>query len=601
MGDLKSLKLAAALVVVSLVAGMIHPDTRTGLVAGWRISMEQTLKGVDPDAASLEAKVIYNLGSFPAKNNSEALNWRSAAVAAAIQSDDLDLKGIAARASSMVASEPRPNQPVASAERIALTEARKRLVTQGSELDPNNAFWWLELATDSLSRGDTAAAENLVLRASSCSAYSDFGWVEIDVRRRVYQQLVGRATENEMVAESTAILFPHFASHRWVTRRLLVGRSFAETAKLRLALARLGLLMADDSQTLIGQLVGSSTHRLSLVKTFPGEMRIPRNPEYFTVAEAERLFAEAGHADDRSWRVVLDRKALSLPQGALTDLPPLVLFGPTMGYATTWRALLCGLLMAAGLWYARKWAESGWLGLLRPAFAVAPLFAYLLTLTGRSGGKGVPETIIALCLVSAGCLIYKRAQLLFPLIALALPQIIIQSGSARIEYILLGIFGSLLAIGGYLLAWKPDLKASKWMAPWFPLILLVLSIFAEMKVSGYVNFQPTNVYGEWPIKTMSEPTFTPVFFWSMGFTVLATLACLQKERLAALAQAKSVATFTAILVASSVLYTGVMETQSRDAIRQFKSETRYLEAQLGEALRKADYPSPAANNPAWKR
>lgn len=600
MGDLKSLKLAAALVVVSLTAGLIHPDTRAGLLAGWRPSVEEALQMSDPSDLSPAAKLIYYSGQFPAGSNTEALSWRMNAINAALDSEDLVLMGVAARLSSLGPPyEIRVSVPP-DEKRLKLIELRTHLLNQGTALDPDNAFWWMEKAATAAILGKDTDAENYLIRAHKCDRFVDFGWDELDVRRSVSKELIGVSTQESESRAASAILFPHFASHRATARRLIAGRPLEETARLRLSLARLGLLVSDDSQTMIGQLVGLSLARLSLTK--PSSVDSGSSTKGFvTTEEFEQVLIRLGLEDDRSWRVI-DPNARFDASGSLPeDISPILQYGPTMGYTSTWRGLLCGILMGLGLWLARRWADSGWLSLIRPGLATASIAGIIITFGTPANSMLVVVAVLSASVISALCLAYRRAHVLFPVFALVAPQVALALDHPFFPDQLLAFIGSLAAIGSYFLAWKPDHKASRWIASTLPIVLLALAIYVGMRVGNYSSEYDHGLLGNPLHRTVSEPAFTPVFFWCLGFTVLATLACLQKERVTALVQAKSVATFTAILVASSVLYTGVMEAQSRDAIRQFKSETRHLESQLGEALRKADYPSPAANNPAWKR
>ncbi len=600
MGDLKSLKLAAALVVVSLVAGLIHPDTRAGLLAGWRPSVEEVLQRSDPSDLSPAAKLIYYSGQFPAGSNTEAISWRMNAIKAALDSEDLVLMGVAARLSSLGPPyEIRVPIPP-DEERVRLIEVRTQLLDEGIALNPNNAFWWMEKAATAAILGKDADAENYLIRAHECDQFVDYGWAELDIRRIVSKELIGVSTQESESRAASAILFPHFASHRATARRLIAGRPLEETARLRLSLARLGLLVSDDSQTMIGQLVGLSLAKLSLSN--PNSVESVRSEKRFVTAEEfEQVLVRLGLEDDGSWRVINPNERFDVSSSHLVDFSPIQECGPTMGYASTWRTLLCGILMGLGLWLARRWADSGWLNLVRPGLAAASIAGIIITFGTPENSMLVVVAVLSASVISALCLAYRRAHVLFPAFALVAPQVPLALDYPFFPDQLLAFIGSIAAIGSYFLAWKPEHKASKWIASTLPLFLLTLAVFVGMRMGNYSSEYGHGHVGNPLHRTVSEPTFTPVLFWSLGFTVLATLACLHKERVAALAQAKSVATFTAILVASSVVYTGVMEAQSRDAIRQFTSETRYLEAQLGEALRKADYPSPAANNPAWKR
>ena len=167
----------------------------------------------------------------------------------------------------------KPLDPAALAAFEAEAEAGERLA-------PDNAYFPLMRAIGLYGAGRDAEARAALHRAAQKPLYNDYVREEAEARWALSRAAYGNPGTIAEVAQSAAILFPHYAYLRSTARIALAQAIRAEQAgnaeegmQLRKDLRTVGGLMRRDATSIIGGLVGSAIANISAGR--PGGHEIP--------------------------------------------------------------------------------------------------------------------------------------------------------------------------------------------------------------------------------------------------------------------------------------------------------------------------------------
>lgn len=150
----------------------------------------------------------------------------------------------------------------------------------GERLAPDNAYFPLMRAIGLYGAGRDAEAHAALHRAAQKPLYNDYVREEAEARWALSREAYGNPGTIAEVAQSAAILFPHYAYLRSTARIALAQAIRAEQAgdveagmQLRKDLRTVGGLMRRDATSIIGGLVGSAIANISAGR--PGGQEVP--------------------------------------------------------------------------------------------------------------------------------------------------------------------------------------------------------------------------------------------------------------------------------------------------------------------------------------
>lgn len=152
--------------------------------------------------------------------------------------------------------------------------ARFNAVCEAAEpLDPNNAFFPTMHAIGLIEAHNEAAALAALDRAAACATWTEYLDDECEGNCRLQETAFGAPTPMPRAGFAAMLLLPHLATLRGAMSVALLhavtaeqSGNLAEGLRVRNSVRRIGSLMRSDERNFIGNLVGISLVRLSLMR-----------------------------------------------------------------------------------------------------------------------------------------------------------------------------------------------------------------------------------------------------------------------------------------------------------------------------------------------
>lgn len=411
------------LVATTLAAVLIHPHTRwvsrlqlggalSELTTDATTSKQRRVAAQHPQNFTIQFGAAFR-GAMP--SNLRALEARfpnePALYAAKLRFDTLGaVKPLHYADEDLASSKPGSKPRTEPTLDPAVLSAYDADAAKGEALAPDNAYFPLMRAIGLLGAGRDTEAREALHRAAQKPRYDDYVRDEAEARWALAAATYGNTGTIAQVAQSAALLFPHYAPLRSVARITLGKAIRAEKAgdwatglALRQDLRKVGGLLRHDATSVIGNLVGIAIASISGGRpggeVVPGlsEIKDEKARAAALVAAYEAYCAKIGNSEEgQAFRqeVILgaqtkdlNRRAMNREVGVfdinrlislgalwlagtivLTSLVATLLFGGLLkGLSYTGRIRAAQPLhpgVAAGLWFA---LGSGLLGLLAVA------------------------------------------------------------------------------------------------------------------------------------------------------------------------------------------------------------------------------------------
>jgi hypothetical protein len=272
-----------------------------------------------------------------------------------------------------------------------------RIAARGERIEPQNAFFPAMRAVGLFGAHKDKEAIQAVKRAGGRPEWNDYVIDEQEGRLRLMSEAAGRVGAVQEVVQIVAILFPHYAQLRAVTRMAIYEAAGMEKAgnngdgiAIRHAMMHLGGLMRAKSATLIGSLVGIAIAQISTYRpggapaAIQGALMSPDEKADRRLKEYCAFITAAGYrqeADYATAEISAAKEARNIATRA-TDLSPIS--GVPM-YALYYRWVVDCLLMTNVLW-----------------FLLLGTLSLILTRLRAAAGKMTPFLVIGmLCLLGA--------------------------------------------------------------------------------------------------------------------------------------------------------------------------------------------------------
>lgn len=374
MESLKPLKILGGLALLCLIIYLALPAGRDNFAERIR-----TLKNVETSqSASLHGSNAELLSALNDKEINVGLGKPHAFAAATrflqigLQSNDPVVLAIASRNASIPIL---TNYTPSDAEWQKIDEYMtilKAVAEKGGRLDPDNAFFPVQMATYMSFEGDRDEVKRYLLRALNCKIYDEYGWEEGDIK---IDSLKFHPSEFERISIRNTVLFPHLVEVNRMLRKFIGNAEPEKNIEDRILVANVGFLIAKDSKIALTHIVGrnfvrTSTKRIenlnsSAVKTYDAK-------QLESIAEAHKL--NSGRLFEASKRIP-DSNFTTLDK-YFSEWRRLFKHWPAINALPLYSVITTALLVAAVL-LSSKFSQKTWFKSIRylGAFALASPFA----------------------------------------------------------------------------------------------------------------------------------------------------------------------------------------------------------------------------------
>lgn len=347
----------------------------------------------------------------------------------------------------------------------------KAVAEKGARLDPENAFFPLQMATYVSFEGDRDAVKKYLLQAEGCKYYNEYGWEEGDIKIKA---LKFQPSEFERQSINSTIFFNHLAQISKTLKGFVGNVAPEKNIEDRILVAKIGVLIAKESKYTTTHLFGRGVISTSTKSYEPGNTVAIKSYDadlLESIAVAKNL--DSGHLFKAS------EKYSENISKELNDA-----FGEWQRLFNLWPAinalplysLLTAVLLVITVLLSSKYSTKPWFRSIRYLGALAILspmaFSYQTRYVQSSVG-----TILALICVPLALIAYTER--FIPVIHVSIVAFAIWALEPQIDIAIVIIemsLGSILAI----LAWHKNRRVDSTTAKNLDLVLILLIPIASI-------------------------------------------------------------------------------------------------------------------------
>lgn len=435
----------------------------------------------------------------------------------------------------------------------------KAVAEKGARLNPENAFFPLQMATYASFEGDRDAVKKYLLLAQDCKFYNEYGWEEGAIKIKA---LKFQPSEFERQSINSTVFFNHLAQINSMLRNFVGNAAPEKNIEDRILVANIGSLIAKESKSTVTHLFGRGVVRTSTKSYEPG------NPTAIKSHDADLLESIAvAHNLDSGHLFKAGEKYSENNSKELNDA-----FGEWQRLFNQWPAinalplysLFTTALLVIAVLLSSKYSTKTWFRSIRYVGALALMspmaFSYQTRYVQSSVG-----TLLALVCIPLALIAYTER--FIPIIHISIVAFAIwvfepQHDIANI--IIEMILGSTLAI----LAWHKNRRVDSTSAKILDSVLLlfipVASICWIVKSGEFA-----------PERSILDPLTFWLFFGAIG---IASSDKMRGRFQANLIASVGLAIFTASLIFNITSTSRLAEFKQLDQIAISKYKQEFLQA-----------------------